>query len=180
MKNHTKLLGLFIWLQWIPNIQSQNSLFEGIPSGNERIVSSDHSMELRLIQLVNQFRRTRGLSTLKTDSSLTFSSRYHAADMANDNYFDHQTHDRSGKQLNQLCSVFERIDKFTKQTSIYARAENIAEGQISANQVMYVWKRSRTHRRNMLIKDLKYIGVAFIRSNDSKYPTYWVQNFGSV
>jgi uncharacterized protein YkwD len=52
-------------------------------------------------------------------------------------------------------------------------AENIAQGQRSAEQVMQSWMQSKGHRDNILNCDYNTIGVA-VDTNG----WYWTQDFG--
>jgi len=152
--------------------------FKGIPSGDEKISSSKKSFEEELLTLVNQERAKRRRKPLILNEQLTYAARYHAMDMAVDNYFDHESKDqRTNGSHKKICSVFERIDLFVK-GSIFARAENIAIGEQSPEQVMDAWMSSKGHRNNILDKEAKYIGLAYIYIEDSQWGGYWVQSFG--
>ena len=61
-----------------------------------------------------------------------------------------------------------------------AIGENIAEGQLSVAEVMETWMNSPGHRRNILEKGFKELGVglALGRSGDG-YQVEWVQTFGT-
>ncbi|MDC0231399.1 CAP domain-containing protein, partial [Aureispira] len=109
---------------------------------------------------------------------LAYSARYHAKDMATDNYFDHYTKDQlpNGKHKN-ICDVFQRMDNFSE-ARIFSNAENIAAGKKTPKQVIKSWMTSKVHRRNILDKDSKYIGIGYIEMKDSYYGDYWVQCFG--
>lgn len=152
--------------------------FKGIPSGNEKISSSKESYEQELLILVNKERAKRHRKPLVLNELLTNSARYHAMDMAVDNYFDHESKDqrKNGSHKN-ICSVFDRMNSFVK-GSIFAKSENIAAGRQSPEEVMRGWMASKGHRLNILDKDTKYIGLAYIYVEESKFGGYWVQTFG--
>ena len=98
--------------------------------------------------------------------------------MATDNYFDHYTKDQlpNGKHKN-ICDVFQRMDNFSE-ARIFSNAENIAAGKKTPKQVIKSWMTSKVHRRNILDKNSKYIGIGYIEMKDSYYGDYWVQCFG--
>lgn len=168
------VLSLFLSFSWIINAQD----FKGIPTGNEKIGSSKESFEQELLTLVNKERAKRRRKPLVLNERLTYAARYHAMDMAVDNYFDHESKDqRNNGAHKKICSVFDRMDAFVK-GSIFARAENIAVGEQSPEQVMRNWMSSKGHRDNILDKDTKYIGLAYIHVKGSEWGAYWVQCFG--
>ena len=153
-------------------------IFKGIPTGEEKIESSRPEFENEVLGLVNKERKKRRLKALLWNTQLSYAARYHAKDMATDNYFDHYTMDRlpNGKHK-KICDVFERMDNFSE-AKIYSCAENIAAGKRTPKQVMKDWMTSRVHRNNILDKEIKYIGVGYIELKGSYYGDYWVQCFG--
>jgi uncharacterized protein YkwD len=153
-------------------------IFEGMPTGKEKVETSRSEFEKEVLQLVNKERKKRKLKALLWNKQLAYSARYHAKDMATDNYFDHYTMDKlpNGKHK-KICDVFERMDKFSE-ARIYSCAENIAAGNKTPKQVMKSWMSSRIHRANILDKETKYIGIGYIEMKGSYYGEYWVQCFG--
>lgn len=106
---------------------------------------------------------------LSRDDRLRSSAREHALDMAEQNYFSHDSLD--GREAS------DRI-----QEALYrgcALAENIAAGARTPEEVMQGWLDSPGHCNNLLSDaiDLEWIGVGYAEG-DGDYPTYWVQNFG--
>ncbi|MBR1398536.1 MAG: hypothetical protein IJ563_13540 [Selenomonadaceae bacterium] len=55
--------------------------------------------------------------------------------------------------------------------------ENIAAGQTSSEMVMQQWMDSPGHRANILNKKYKYIGVAYLYDENTRYKHFWVQHF---
>lgn len=80
----------------------------GVPG----VPSSNGGYEWEVLRLVNQERTSRGLAPLKRVSSLDDAGRYHAKDMAQDNYFSHTSYDRSGGNLVQACSWTGRLGSY--------------------------------------------------------------------
>lgn len=167
-------IGLFLSFAWITTAQN----FKGLPTGDERIGSSKESFEQELLLLVNKERAKRNRKPLVLNEQLTNSARYHAMDMAVDNYFDHDSKDqRKNGSHKKICSPFERMDRFIKD-NLFSRSENIAVGKQSPEQVMRGWMSSKGHRDNILDKKAKYIGLAYVHVKDSEWGDYWVQTFG--
>lgn len=152
--------------------------FKGIPSGQEKIHSSQERFEQELLRLVNKERAKRRRKPLKWNDQLMYAARYHAKDMAVDQYFNHDSKDkRKNGSHKKICSAFDRMGKFVDGT-IFPRAENIAVGEKSPEEVMKDWMSSKGHRQNILDKETKYIGIAYIYVEDSEWGAYWVQTFG--
>ncbi len=154
--------------------------FEGIPSGTERIASSNHQFEKKVLALVNKIRKKRHKKPLKWNESLAHAARYHAMDMAQDKYFEHDTQDlQKNGSHKKVCDSFVRMDKFVDD-NVFASAENIQAGADTPEEVVMAWMKSRGHRRNILAKGARYLGVGYIYLEESPYQIYWVQNFGNA
>ena len=135
------------------------------------VVNADFEKEV--IVLVNNERVSRNLPPLKAVDGLMESARYHAADLGQDDYFEHDSYDRQNGSLVYVCSTWTRIDSFYSG----ARAENIAAGYTSPASVMAAWMNSTGHRNNILSTDNWEIGVGYYQGNGYYY-RYWVQDFG--
>ncbi|OLT12492.1 hypothetical protein BJF78_24440 [Pseudonocardia sp. CNS-139] len=113
-----------------------------------------------VLELTNEERRDAGCGNLVSDARLAQSAQDHAVDMAENDYFAHESEDGT------------RFDTRIRQQG-YAKpgGENIAWGQTSAEQVVREWMASPPHRRNIENCAFTTIGVGY----DDKY---WVQDFG--
>lgn len=147
--------------------------FEGC--GQVEIPVTNNEFEQLVIEQTNEIRMENGLAPLKRVDDLNRSARYHAADMSNNNYFSHDTYDRTGGDLSQVCDTWNRIESFYDDW--LALAENIAAGQRSAQMAMDGWMNSPDHRHNILSDSYWEIGVGFYEGT-GEYRFYWVQNFG--
>jgi uncharacterized protein YkwD len=153
---------------------------EGVPSlqysgcGGMTVSPFNEEFELRVIDLVNQERAKHGLQTLKRSEKLTDAARYHAADMGQDNYFDHATMDRINGGLKVICDPFQRIATYY----LGANGENAAAGFHSPEAVMEGWMNSDGHRSNILNPSTRAIGVGYYEGSGDYY-SYWVQDFGT-
>jgi hypothetical protein len=126
--------------------------------------------EQQVVELVNAERTSRGLPPLKRVALLDQAARYHAADMQQDNYFEHDTYDRVNGVLSQSCSMAMRIAGFYPNWNWIG--ENIAKGYSSPQSVMAGWMGSPGHQQNILRAEFWEIGVGYYTGN------YWVQDFG--
>ena len=153
-----------------PHLPSSGT-FRGLPSGREDVPSTSELMEYEVFRLVNRERKSRGLHPYKWNENLARAARYHAADMVDGDYFDHDSFDRVKSQgrvvLMRIGKSNQRVRPFWDAYS----AENIARGPRDANTVMGGWMASSGHRRNILCKSSTSIGVGLVHG-------IWVQNFG--
>lgn len=145
------------------------------PTGEERVAVVNSTFEKEVLLLTNQERKKRGLKPLEWDETLAYSARYHAKDMAIDNYFDHDSYDRKGKRKVKVCGIFERIESFINYPYL---AENISAGRLTPEEVVKAWMKSTGHRKNILNKNMTRLGVGYYIKEDAEYGHYWVQNFG--
>ncbi|RIK44751.1 MAG: hypothetical protein DCC55_01390 [Chloroflexi bacterium] len=134
--------------------------------GGERPEATNLDFEARVVELTNQARAAEGLAPLKHNANLSDAARYHAIDMTQDNYFDHDTHDRVDGQQLRVCSWGERLQAYYP---IYGAAENIAWGYASPEAVVEGWLASAGHRRNILGNSWE-VGAGY-------HSNVWVQDF---
>lgn len=146
--------------------------YKKCPAGDESPPTASAEFEAEVLQLVNKERRAQGLSPLSMDMDLTRSARYHANDMAIEDYFSHPSQDRENGRLIPACETFRRIGAFSNSPS----GENIAAGQQTPASVMDSWMKSPGHRQNIL-SGARTLGVGVARGK-SRFGIYWVQNFG--
>jgi hypothetical protein len=141
--------------------------------GGEVVWPINATYEQQIVELTNLQRASRGLPPLKRVDSLDAAARYHAVDMAQDDYFDHDSYDRSGGSLEMVCGTWDRIRTYYSG----AHAENIAAGHSTPESVMNAWMNSEHHRNNILSSSSWEIGVGYYCCG-GEWSRYWVQNFG--
>ncbi|MDP2211185.1 MAG: S-layer homology domain-containing protein [Candidatus Aquicultor sp.] len=127
--------------------------------------------ELALLDLINDYRASKGLGELVLSERLTQAAAGHSLDMASKDYFSH-------KSLNG-ASFSDRIEAagYTYSTAL---GENIAGGQWRAADAFAGWKSSPGHNTIMLSKAYKAVGLARAYDTDAKYQWYWTADFGGV
>lgn len=132
----------------------------------------------KVVELVNAARATGGLcgpnaypssAPLLANHKLEAAAQAHATDMAENNYYSHQSLD--GRSPSARMNLFGYRSRMT--------AENIAAGQQTADEVVAGWLSSPGHCKNILSSELREIGVGVSVSQSSKMGIYWVQNFGA-
>jgi uncharacterized protein YkwD len=140
--------------------------------GGPIVPAANAAYEQQVIDLVNAERAARGLPPFKLVSGLRAAARYHAADMGQDDYFEHDTYDRVGGRLQRVCDIWSRVRAYYDSP----RAENIAAGYNTPQEVMEGWMGSGGHRDSILSTSYREIGVGYYRGG--QWDHYWVQDFG--
>jgi uncharacterized protein YkwD len=120
--------------------------------------------EKQVLDLVNEQRRRMGLRKLRVNAKLMRTARSHSQNMARYNSMSHYL----GGSVGQRAVAH-------GYPSSYA-AENIAQGQRGAHQVMNVWMASSGHRNNIMSYAYTEIGIGLAWS--SWGTPYWTQVFG--
>lgn len=149
--------------------------YRGIPSGTENSIIQNLDFEKEVLNLVNEIRIKHKLEPVVWQEDLARASRYHAQDMAFDDYMEHATYDRKNNRLVKICGTFDRIEKFITMPYL---AENISAGRTTAKATVDGWMKSTSHRGNILNPNFKYLGVGYAYKENTVYLHYWVQDFG--
>lgn len=128
---------------------------------------SNLNYEEKVVQLVNAEREKNGLSALYLDRTISNVARAKSKDMADKNYFGHQspTYGSAGEMLLKFGVTWS------------AWGENIASGQETPEEVVNGWMNSPSHRANILSPNFIFIGVGYTTNSAGK--AYWTQMFTS-
>lgn len=121
-----------------------------------------------VLTLVNAEREKYGLDYLVWNSDLASAAYAHCEDMAERDYFSHNTPEG--------LTPFDRLRDYG--IDYIVAAENIAAGQPDPESVVEAWMNSPDHRSNILNDKLKEIGIAFVRGGS--YGIYWAQEFAAT
>lgn len=111
--------------------------------------------------LVNAERRRRGLRPLRYDRRLAKAASRHARDMVRNRYFSHDSPD--GRDFVERIM---RTRYVRSRRGGWVLGENLAWGSgslASPRAIVRAWMRSPGHRRNVLNRRFREIGVAFVR-----------------
>lgn len=118
--------------------------------------------ELNLaIQETNKIRAEKGLAALKVDPTLAAYAQLRAQELT-----QLYSHNRPNN-----ASLFAPIQ------GNVTKAENIAAGQKTSQQVVEGWKNSEGHYKNIINPKLSKIGMGLYILPNTKYKYYWVQIF---
>jgi uncharacterized protein YkwD len=135
----------------------------------------DEALEQEVLGLVNAERRSRGLAPLRASASLGDAARLHAREMADGDYFEHDSLERTSRGLAKACDWAERVRRFAPEA--HHVAENLAAGAETASEVVSGWMTSPGHRKNILDPGFREAGVGYWPGGREGY--YWVADFGS-
>lgn len=122
-----------------------------------------------VLTLTNKERAKHGLPPLKLEARLSRAAQWMAEDMAHKNYFSHT--DSMGRDVGGRVPTF-GYNRFE------ILRENLAGGQLTPEEVVTAWMNSPGHRASILCDTSTEIGLGFYYFENSKYKTYWVQEFG--
>jgi len=167
------ILGILLVINAMMAYSQRPTPYIGCANGTESAPASNATMERDVFYLVNVQRKDNGnLPPYKRLDTLNKSARYHATDMAGDDYFDHRTFDRIGGVLDtNICNTLGRIKAFYGNHSNIG--ENILWGSPSAAGAITAWMGSPLHRGNIL-GNYREIGVGY-----HSFENHYVKNFGA-
>lgn len=119
--------------------------------------------------LINAYRKEKGLKPLKLNPELTEAAKNHSRDLAKWDRISHYGSDGS--------NPWDRV----KRTGYKARlaAENVGTGQIDFNEVIKGWKESPGHNKNLLLSDAEHMGIALVQDPKSEFKSFWTLVLGS-
>jgi uncharacterized protein YkwD/putative cell wall-binding protein len=133
--------------------------------------------EIRFVELINQYRTSKGLGTLLVSPVVTKATTRHDLDMGKYSFLSH-----TSVRSSYFPAGSDAWDRMAAVGYKYSstKAENIAAGYPTAAQAFNAWKGSSGHNANMLNPELKVIGVSQDEVIGSTYRYYWTTDFGSV
>lgn len=130
----------------------------------------------RVLELVNQARSANrkcgrkafaAVAPLTAAAALDKAALAHAADMAKNDWFEHEGTDGS--------TPAKRVERQGYRWATVG--ENIAAGAASADEVVKGWLESPGHCANLMSAQFSQMGVAFVVNQSSKAGIYWSQVF---
>jgi uncharacterized protein YkwD len=161
MKNLVCLLVLAGLLSCAPKLSPS---VEPEPAPAPEVVSSTLStpMDESILRYINDYRRSKGLSSLQPLDAATQQAYLHSKNMA------------TGKTGFGHSGFKQRVAVIQKTTGVSASAENVAYGQLSAKEVVKGWINSPGHKRNI---EGKYTLTGIGTYKDREGTIYFTQIF---
>ena len=123
--------------------------------------------ETQVWEMTNAYRTYMGLSNLQWESKAEAAARGHSQDMADNNYFQHNSQDGT--------RFFARLQ--AEGISYRSCGENICAGSGDAIYMVIGWIGSSGHRNGILTPSFKYIGVGVAYNASAKWLVYATQDF---
>ncbi len=107
----------------------------------------------RLLRRINHFRSVHGRAPLHVRRSLLRAARAHSADMARHQYLGHLSWSGAGLER--------RLRYWGYRGPLMGEA--LAAGSFTPRATMRAWRRSPTHRRLLLRRRFRWVGLAVAR-----------------
>ena len=145
--------------------------FDRAPTG--ALANRDYSLTAldaeRARDLINAYRREKGLKPVSLNAELTAAAKNHSSDLAKWDRISHFGSDGS--------NPWDRV----KRSGYNARvaAENVGTGQASIEEVLKGWKASPGHNKNLLLADADNMGIALVQDPKSEFKTFWTLVLGA-
>ncbi len=120
-------------------------------------------------ELINAYRKQKGLRPLKLQPALTEAARMHSRDLAKWDRISHFGSDGS--------NPWDRVK--TAGYNAKLAAENVGTGQVTIEEVIKGWQASPGHNKNLLIADADHMGIALVHDAKTEFKTFWTLVIGS-
>lgn len=120
-------------------------------------------------ELINAYRKQKGLRPLKLQPALTEAARMHSRDLAKWDRISHFGSDGS--------NPWDRVK--TAGYNAKLAAENVGTGQATIEEVIKGWQASPGHNKNLLIADADHMGIALVHDPKTEFKTFWTLVVGS-
>ena len=119
--------------------------------------------------LVNAYRKEKGLKPLRLSAALTEAAKAHSKDLAKWDRISHYGSDGS--------NPWDRVKRVGYNAKV--AAENVGTGQASIDEVMKGWQASPGHNKNLLLADAQEMGIALVQDPRTEFKTFWTLVVGS-
>jgi uncharacterized protein YkwD len=127
-------------------------------TGSRRSASVLSAVESKLLEQMNNVRRSRGLRALKVSRGLSAAAAYHSRQMVQHGFFEHES--RGGGPF------WKRVERFYGSAGFRAWevGENLAYGspELSPAATVRMWMNSPGHRENLLSLRWREIGLGIL------------------
>lgn len=145
--------------------------YETAPSGAlaDRDYSQTRLDAERARELVNAYRKERGLKPLKLNVELSNAAKAHSKDLAKWDRISHYGSDGS--------NPWDRVKRSGYNAKL--AAENVGTGQTNIDEVFKGWKESPGHNKNLLLADAEHMGIALVQEPKSEFKTFWTLVLGT-
>jgi uncharacterized protein YkwD len=146
--------------------------FEKAPSGAlaDRDYGSTQLDPDKARDLINAYRKEKGLKPLKLNAALTEAAKAHSRDLAKWDRISHYGSDGS--------NPWDRVKRAGYNAKV--AAENVGTGQASMAEVLKGWQQSPGHNKNLLLADVEHLGIALVQDPRTEFKTFWTLVVGAA
>jgi uncharacterized protein YkwD len=151
--------------------QIPKGTFEKAPNGAlaNRDYSSTQLDPDKARDLINAYRKQKGLKPLKLNAALTEAAKAHSRDLAKWDRISHYGSDGS--------NPWDRVKRAGYNAKV--AAENVGTGQASLEEVIKGWQASPGHNKNLLLADVEHMGIALVQDPRTEFKTFWTLVVGA-
>ena len=110
---------------------------------------------------ISRYRAQHGLGPVSLDRSLITAASFQA-----------QANARAGRLSHEIAGSFDSRMASAGFGKRYA-SENLSAGSDTFEQVLARWKASPEHNRNMLMPQLRRVGIARVDASATRYKRFW-------
>jgi uncharacterized protein YkwD len=139
--------------------------FEKAPAGAlaDRDYSATRLDPEKARDLINTYRREKGLKPLKLNPLLAEAAKAHSRDLAKWDRISHFGSDGS--------NPWDRVKRAGYNAKL--AAENVGTGQTTIEEVVKGWQKSPGHDKNLLLADAEHMGIALVQEPRTEFKTFW-------
>lgn len=119
--------------------------------------------------MINGYRKSKGLRPLQLNATLTKAAKMHSRDLAKWDRISHYGSDGS--------NPWDRVKRSGYKPRL--AAENVGTGQVTFDEVMKGWKASAGHNKNLLLSDASQMGIALVQDPKTEFKSFWTLVIGS-
>ena len=120
-------------------------------------------------ELINAYRKQKGLKPLRLNPALTEAAKAHSRDLAKWDRISHYGSDGS--------NPWDRVKRAGYNAKL--AAENVGTGQTTIEEVMKGWQASTGHNKNLLLSDAQEMGIALVQDPRTEFKTFWTLVVGA-
>lgn len=153
-------------------INHEGAGYFGLATGNEVAPSANKIQEQKLLEMINAERNELFMKELNWDNDLARAARYHANDMAGQDYTMNDSYDRIDGQLVFVADANDRIGQFQSKKNVYQ--QDISAGTISAETTYLKWIGNDAAYDMLFNEENRSVGIGLAHDPNSPYGYYWV------
>ena len=145
--------------------------FEKAPAGSltDRDYSQTNLNAEMARDLINAYRKAKGLKPVKLNTELANAAKNHSKDLAKWDRISHYGSDGS--------NPWDRVKRSGYNAKL--AAENVGTGQTNIEEVFKGWQESPGHNKNLLLPDAEHMGIALVQEPKSEFKTFWTLVIGT-